>query len=123
PYRIDTHIGNWLSGRLHKRRNILPYQRTSGNERMRADTDKLMHGHHSGKHHIIADGNMTGQGATIRKNTVVAHDTIVRNMAISLNQTVFTYHRLPAVFRPAVDGYAFANRGIVAYFSSRFFPI
>src|SRR5690606_4653286 len=80
-----------------------------------------MNGNKPGQNYIITNGNMAGECCTIRKNTIITHNTVVGNMAVSLDQTVLSNYSFPAVFCTAVNGYAFADGGIITNFGSSLF--
>src|SRR5690606_3165847 len=84
---------------------------------------KLMHGYHTSQHHKITYGDVPRQGTVIRENAVIAHDTVVRDMAISLNQAIFADNGLPLVFRAAVYRHALADGCVIADFGGGFFAV
>src|SRR5690606_13339386 len=70
----------------------------------------------TGQHHIISHGDVPRQCTVIRENTIVPHDTIVRDMAVGLYQAVISDHRFPTVLCAPVNGYTFPDSGVVTYF-------
>src|SRR5690554_624136 len=84
---------------------------------------KLMYGNHPCQYHIVAYCNMAPKGTIVRENTMVTHKTIVGNMTIRLDQTITANHSFPLVLSAAVDRNTFPDRGVIANFSCRNFPI
>src|SRR5690606_11925623 len=90
---------------------------------MGADMAKLMHCHHTGKYNIVAHSDVTRQRTAVGKDAIVPHYTVVGDMAICLNKTVFADDGFPTVLCAAVYGDAFADGGIVADFSGGVFSV
>jgi len=57
---------------------------------------------------------MPCKGTVVGENTMIAHDTIVSNVAISHYQTVLTHLSFKSVGSSAVNGNTFPDGGVVS---------
>ncbi|MNV90717.1 hypothetical protein D3C71_1851270 [compost metagenome] len=81
---------------------------------MRSYLYKLMNRHQSGQNHIVSNGNMPSKGCAVRKDTMIANLTVMRDVRISLDQAIAANHRLPFIFCTSVDGHTLSDRRIIA---------
>src|SRR5690606_5497663 len=84
---------------------------------------KLMHSHHTRQYNKIAYGNMPSQCTVIRKNAIVSHNAVVRNVAIRLDETILSNNGLPFILRTAVHRHTLPNGGVITDLCSGFFAI
>ena len=69
---------------------------------------------HACENDVIANIHVAGQGAVVRENTTVTHITIVRNVAIGHDQTIFANDRFLSVHSATVHGHTFTNGCVIA---------
>src|SRR5688572_22720140 len=75
---------------------------------------KLVDSAHSAKDGPISDGNVTGNLGVIAHNYVVAHDTIMCQVAVSHQQAIFTNDGFFLFLGTPVYGHKLADCGVVA---------
>ena len=66
---------------------------------------------------------VAGKGNTIHENNMVAYYTVVCDMNISHDKTVFSYHGFTIRFSSPINGNTFTNGGTVSYFNSSAFAL
>ena len=88
---------------------------------MLSDLHELVYGAHTAKDSPVAHFYVAGQLGIVAEYTVAAYLAIVCEVAIGHNEAVVAYSCFPAIFGTAVDGYKFADRGIISNLNKCFF--
>src|SRR5690606_7676627 len=120
-YAVNAGVTERFAGSFNIRWNVLPNQRSSGDESMLADANKLLDCDYTFNHYKIFDGNMSGNCCGIGKNTSVADCGIVGNVHVSHQQAIGPDRGFGAICSAPVDGYKFTDGGVVTDFGCCYF--
>src|SRR5690606_19264079 len=120
-HRVDANVGKRLARCFYKRRYVFAYQGATRNERVRTNIHKLLHRYQPGEYYAITDGDMSGKGGAVRKNTIVANDTVVRHVAIGHDEAVGTNFGHATICGTSIDGNTFSDCGVITNNSKGFF--
>ncbi len=82
---------------------------------MGAEVAELVHEGAAADDGEVVDDYLAGELCGIGYDDVVAHDTVVRDMGVCHDEAVIAHDGLAPGGGAAVDGYALAQHGIVAY--------
>src|SRR5690606_39737532 len=72
---------------------------------------------------LVTYGNVTCQSAGVGENTIIADNTIVGNMAISLNEAIASDSRAVTVFGATIDRHTLSDSGIITDLGSGDFSL
>ena len=108
-YQIEPTGLTWIAIDDHERRNVLNDFRTAADDRVLANTTKLMNGGQARNNGVVAYFDMSRERTVIRENHMVADLAVMRYVSIAKKQIVRTDACRDFVMGTSVDGGIFSK--------------
>ncbi len=118
-YSVDTCIAYRLTCGFDERGDVFVDEGSALHHDMAADMAELVDKAAAADDGEIVDHNFAGELAGVADDHVVAHDAVVRHMAVGHDEAVAAYYSTAFGCCAAVDGHAFAQHCVIAYFCCR----
>ena len=111
---VDGARGGGRAQRHHERRNVLVHLRATADIGARADASEGADAGQPPHGGPVLDDDVSGESRIVDQDDMVAHDTVMGDVARRHHEAVIADARIHALARRSVNGHVLADHGLVA---------